>query len=135
MNYKFTAVQFEGQVMGVSELLSHLFYDPSEEADREMDNKTMQVHVSPGAMGPGRMQHTVVGDVAFPEAFFFLGWMPSLAPNSRGLTMQQREVFGVLPARRQASQMKPEKADSPAMAACIPCNCLTTSNWLKTEGA
>lgn len=70
MNYKFTAVQFEGQVMGVSELLSHLFYDPSEEADREMDNKTMQVHVSPGAMGPGRMQHTVVGDVAFPEAFF-----------------------------------------------------------------
>lgn len=75
--------------------------------------------------------HTVVGEAAFSKAFFqktsprmdaIFSYRLSRAHNTA------EEVFGILSARCQASQMKPEKADSQAMAACIFCNCLKATN-------
>ncbi len=52
--------------------------------------------------------------------------MQSLATDSEGPYNTWEEMFCILAARCQASLMKPEKADSPAMAACIPSDCLKT---------
>lgn len=86
MNYKFPAVQ-EGEFWSASD---------GGRPDREMGNKTMQVHFPPGATEPGRMQHTMVEDAAFPKTFLrrnLPGWMPSLATDSQGLTIQQRKCL------------------------------------------
>lgn len=99
LNYKVTAAQ-QGKAKKASDwgvwTLFTLFYDPSGVPDREMGNKTKQVHIPPGAMGPGRMRYTMEVNLAFSKAFLrrnLQGWMPYLATDSQGPTIQQRKCL------------------------------------------